>query len=84
MKSSRTRTVKGRTVQGKASPSPASGLRKLMVYAPIALELLMLLRRSQKARTQKAGRGKYIKARKRDRALDFMLGQAQRRMKGRR
>lgn len=70
MKFPRTRTVKGNFKQG-------SGLGKLLVYAPIALELLNLLRRSRK----KKG-GKYIKARKRDRALDFVMGQAQRRMGG--
>lgn len=50
-----------------------------MVYAPIALELVSLVRRNQKAK-----RGKYTKLRKRDRALDFVLGQAERRLKGKR
>ncbi|QFP77196.1 hypothetical protein [Deinococcus sp. AJ005] len=66
MKSPRTRTVKG-------TPKQGSGLSKLLIYAPIALELLSLIRRSQKKK-----RGKYVKARKRDRALDFLLGQARR------
>ncbi|BDP40643.1 hypothetical protein DAETH_06120 [Deinococcus aetherius] len=48
---------------------------KWMVYAPIALELIGLMRRNQKAK-----RGKYTKLRKRDRALDFLLGQAERRL----
>ncbi|MFK7604128.1 hypothetical protein ACI3L1_18170 [Deinococcus sp. SM5_A1] len=66
MKFPRTRTVKG-------TPKQGSGLSKLLVYAPIALDLLNLIRRSQSKR-----RGKYVKARKRDRTLDFLLGQAQR------
>ncbi|WP_102128312.1 hypothetical protein [Deinococcus planocerae] len=48
---------------------------KWMVYGPIALELIGMVRR-----TQKAKRGKYTKLRKRDRALDFVLGQAERRL----
>lgn len=52
-------------------------LGKLLVYAPIALELISLLRRSQKKT-----RGKYVKARKRDKALDFLLGQAERKLGG--
>ncbi|WP_084048115.1 hypothetical protein [Deinococcus hopiensis] len=60
------------------TPRSRSGgtLGKVMMYAPIALELLTLMRRSQGKR-----RGKYTKARKRDRAFDFLLGQAQKRMK---
>lgn len=65
-----------RTVKGKARQT--SRLSKLLVYAPIALQVIGLLRRSQKAK-----RGKYVKARKRDRALDFVLGQAERRIGGR-
>lgn len=72
MKSPRTRNVKGNSKRG----TPSS-LGKLLIYAPIVLEVLSLLRRSQKAK-----QGKDIKARKRDRALDFLLGQAQRRMVG--
>jgi hypothetical protein len=74
MKLPRTRTVKGRS--GQASPS---SLNKLLAYAPIALQVIGLLRRSRKVK-----RGKYVKARKRDRALDFLLGQAERRLTGER
>ena len=56
--------------------TPRGKLGKVMVYAPIALELLNLMRR-----TQKKKRGKYTKARKRDRMLDFVLGQAEKRVK---
>ena len=45
---------------------------KWMVYAPVALELIGMVRRNQKAK-----RGKYTKLRRRDRALDFLLGQAE-------
>ncbi|PTA66842.1 hypothetical protein [Deinococcus arcticus] len=47
----------------------------LLTMAPIALELLALARKSQR-------KGKYTKARKRDRALDFLLNQAQRKVRG--
>lgn len=56
-----------------------SKLSKWMVYAPVALEVISLIRR-----TQQAKRGKYTKLRKRDRALDFLLGQAERRLGKRR
>ncbi|MFC3832571.1 MULTISPECIES: hypothetical protein [Deinococcus] len=46
---------------------------KVLVYAPIVLEVLNLLRRSQAAK-----RGKYVKARKRDRIIDGLLGHASR------
>ncbi|AIZ45310.1 hypothetical protein QR90_09665 [Deinococcus radiopugnans] len=68
MKLPRTRAVKGK----RAS---ADTLSRLLVYAPMALQVIGLIRRSQKVR-----RGKYVKARKRDRALDFLLGQAERKM----
>lgn len=48
---------------------------KWMVYAPLAAELIGLMRRNQQAR-----RGKYTKLSKRDRAFDFLLGQAERRL----
>lgn len=69
MKTPRVRTV----APGKKS----STLRQLLVYAPVALEMISLLRRRQQA-----GRGKYVKARKRDKAFDFVLNQAQRRLGG--
>ena len=69
MKTPRVRTV----TPGKNS----STLRQLLVYAPVALELIAMLRRRQQA-----GRGKYVKARKRDRAFDFLLGQAEKRLGG--
>ncbi|WP_034385740.1 hypothetical protein [Deinococcus sp. YIM 77859] len=56
-----------------------SKANKWLVYAPIALEVLRLLRRNQQAK-----RGKYARLRKRDRALDFLLGQAERRLGKRR
>ena len=69
MKTPRVRTVNS----GKKS----STLRQLLVYAPVALEMISMLRRRQQA-----GRGKYVKARKRDKAFDFVLNQAQRRLGG--
>ncbi|RJF73622.1 hypothetical protein D3875_08655 [Deinococcus cavernae] len=48
-------------------------LGKLLVMAPIALEVANLMRQ-----TQKAKQGKYAKARKRDKAFDFALDQANR------
>ncbi len=77
MKTPRPRTTSTRTVKGNASQGSSSSLSRLLVYAPIALQVIGLLRRSQKAK-----RGKYVKARKRDRALDFLLGQAERRIGG--
>ena len=65
-----------RTARSKARAS-SSTLSKLLVYAPLALQVISMLRRSQKAK-----RGRFSKARKRDRALDFMLGQAERRLGG--
>ncbi|MFC4639883.1 hypothetical protein [Deinococcus hohokamensis] len=62
MKTSRVHKSKGR-------------LGKLMVIAPVVLEVLHLMRQSQR-------KGKYVKARKRDKALDFLLNQARRRMGG--
>lgn len=59
----------------KKTRSPKSKFSKWMVYAPVALEVISLLRRNQKAK-----RGKYAKLRKRDRALDFLLGQAEKRL----
>lgn len=52
-----------------------SKVSKWMMYAPLALEVIGMVRRNQHAR-----RGKYTKLRKRDRALDFLLGQAERRL----
>lgn len=64
--SSRTRTI-GKGKMGKWG--------KLMVYAPIALEVVNLLRQNSK---NKKKQGKYAKARKRDKAFDFALDQASR------
>lgn len=50
-------------------------LGKLLVYLPVVLEVLSLLRRSRQAQ-----RGKYTRARRRDRALDFVLGRARRKL----
>ncbi|WP_345465270.1 hypothetical protein [Deinococcus carri] len=61
----------------KKTSSRGSKFSKWMVYAPIALEVISLARRRQQAK-----RGKYTKLRKRDRALDFLLGQAERRLGG--
>lgn len=47
----------------------------LLTVAPVALELLALARKSQR-------KTKYTKARKRDRALDFLLDRAQRKLRG--
>jgi hypothetical protein len=66
-----------RSRSARASASTSGRLGKLLVYAPLALELITMLRRNHNAR-----RGKYVKARKRDRAFDFLLGQAQRRLGG--
>lgn len=55
---------------------PRTGkLGKLMIFAPIALEIVSLVRKNQKAKASK-----YVKARKRDKAFDFLLGQAERKM----
>lgn len=48
-------------------------LGKLLVMAPIALEVANLMRQNQKKK-----QGKYVKARKRDKAFDFALDQANR------
>ncbi|GGM03956.1 hypothetical protein [Deinococcus aerophilus] len=71
------KTARSRTARPSPSASTSGRLGKLLVYAPLALELITMLRRNQNAR-----RGKYVKARKRDRAFDFLLGQAQRRLGG--
>ena len=64
MRSPRTRT---------AGKGKAGTLGKIMLYAPIALEVANLIRQNQKKK-----QGKYVKARKRDRAFDFALDQANR------
>ena len=69
MRNSRTRTV--------SSKGKSSALSKLMIFAPVALEVLNLMRQNQKKR-----QGKYVKARKRDKAFDFLLDQATRRLGG--
>ncbi|GMA14727.1 hypothetical protein E5F05_19665 [Deinococcus metallilatus] len=70
--------MKSRPSSSKTANKATSGkFSKWLVYAPIALELISLIRRNQKAK-----RGKYTKLRKRDRALDFLLGQAERRLGG--
>ncbi len=72
-------TPPGRVMEGMKIPFTRAArggkLGKLLFYAPIALEVLTLLRGAQKKK------GKYTRARKRDRAVDFMLGQAQKRLK---
>lgn len=65
MRSSRTRTI--------GSKGKTGTLGKVLLYAPIALEVVNLLRQSQKKK-----QGKYTRARKRDRAFDFALDQANR------
>lgn len=66
-----------RTVpQGKGKHAGGS-FAKLLVYAPIALEVLNLVRQNNKKK-----QGKYVKARKRDKAFDFLLDQATRRLGG--
>lgn len=65
MKSPRTRTV--------SSKGKAGTLGKILLYAPIALEVMNLMRQNQKKK-----QGKYAKARKRDKAFDFALSQANR------
>ena len=64
-------------IGGMKARRSSSKLGKLMVYAPLILQVVSALRRQQMAK-----RGKYTKLRKRDRALDFMLGQAERRLGG--
>ena len=69
MRSPRTRTTSTRTTtKGKAGT-----LGKVLLYAPIALEVMNLIRQNQKKK-----QGKYVKARKRDKAFDFALDQANR------
>ncbi len=72
-------TPAGRVMEGMKIPFTRAArggkLGKLLFYAPIAIEVLTLLRGAQKKK------GKYTRARKRDRAVDFMLGQAQKRLK---
>lgn len=65
-------------MKSRRSHKASSGkFNKWLVYAPIALEIISLVRRNRQTR-----RGKYAKLRKRDRALDFLLGQAERRLGG--
>lgn len=64
-------------MEGMKARRSSGKLGKLMVYAPLILQVVSALRRQQMAK-----RGKYTKLRKRDRALDFMLGQAERRLGG--
>ncbi|MBI0445715.1 MULTISPECIES: hypothetical protein [Deinococcus] len=65
-------------MKSRRSHQTSSGkLNKWLVYAPIALEIISLVRRNQQAK-----RSKYTRLRKRDRALDFLLGQAERRLSG--
>ena len=59
------------------SAARSGTLGKILVYAPIVLEVLNLVRRSQAAK-----RGRYAKARRRDRALDGLLGFATRAVGG--
>lgn len=63
VRSSRTRTI--------GSKGKTGTLGKVLLYAPIALEVMNLLRQNQKKK-----QGKYAKARKRDKAFDFALDQA--------
>jgi hypothetical protein len=53
-------------------------LRQVLMYAPVVLEVLNLMRRAQSAR-----RGKRGKARRRDRLIDGLLGHATRAVGGR-
>lgn len=46
---------------------------KIMFFAPIVLEVLNLIRQNQKKK-----QGRFYKARKRDKAFDFALDQANR------
>lgn len=55
-----------------------SKLGQVMALAPIALEVLALIRDAQKKK-----RGRFAPVRKRDRALDFLLDRAARRRGGR-
>jgi ABC-type transport system involved in cytochrome bd biosynthesis fused ATPase/permease subunit len=64
-------------MEGMKTRRSSGKLGKLMLYAPLVLQAVSALRRSQVAK-----RGKYVKASKRDRALDFVLGQAERRLGG--
>lgn len=68
------KTTPKRTVNSKGK---GSTLSKLIVFAPIALEVVNLMRQNQKKK-----QGKYAKARKRDKAFDFILDQANRRLGG--
>lgn len=91
MKTIRTRPVQGnnrysRTIDaGQGNAGQGTGQRrggglslsKIMVYAPIALEVINLIRQNQKQK-----QGKFYKARKREKAFDFILDQANRRMGG--
>lgn len=64
-------------MEGMKARRSSGKLGKLMVYAPLILQVVSALRRQQMAK-----RGKYTKLRKRDRALDFALSQAERRLGG--
>lgn len=64
-------------MEGMKTQRSSGKLGKLMLYAPLVLQVVSALRRSQAAK-----RSKYVKAGKRDRALDFVLGQAERRLGG--
>ncbi len=79
MKTIRTRPVQNtRTIDaGKQPQKGGLSLSKIMFYAPMALEVLNLIRQSQKKK-----QGKFYKARKRDKAFDFVLDQANRRLGG--
>lgn len=64
-------------MEGMKARRSSGKLGKLMVYAPLVLQVVSALRRQRMAT-----RSKYTRARKRDRALDFMLGQAERKLGG--
>lgn len=59
----------------RRTPKKRSKLGQIMFYAPIALEVLTLIRNNQKKK-----RGAFAPTRKRDKALDFLLDQAGRRV----
>ena len=64
-------------MEGMKARRSSGKLGKLMVYAPLVLQVVSAMRRQRAA-----GRGKYTKLRKRDRAFDFVLSQAERRLGG--
>lgn len=55
--------------------SPRTKFGKLMLYAPIVLEMIRLIRRSQHFQWSK-----YTKIRKSERVFDFLLGQVERKL----